>query len=108
MGAAAGLLLGTLKSGDHLVLSDVCYAGVAELARDTLPGFGIQVTNANFSALESVAAAIRPNTRLVSAESPCNPILRLTDLAAVAEIAHRAEPNLRWIPRWQRRWQLGL
>ena len=90
MGAAAGLLLGTLKSGDHLVLSDVCYAGVAELARDTLPGFGIQVTNANFSDLESVAAAIRPNTRLVWAESPCNPILRLTDLAAVAEIAHRA------------------
>jgi methionine-gamma-lyase len=42
MAAAAGLLLGTLKSGDHLVLSDVCYAGVAELARDTLPGFGIQ------------------------------------------------------------------
>jgi cystathionine beta-lyase/cystathionine gamma-synthase len=90
MAAAAGLLLGTLKSGDHLVLSDVCYAGVAELARDTLPGFGIQVTNANFSDLEAVEAATRPNTRLLWAESPCNPILRLTDLAAVAEIAHRA------------------
>jgi len=94
MGAASGLLLGTLKSGDHLVLSDVCYAGVAELARDTLPGFGIQVTNANFSDLEAVAAAIRPNTRLLWAESPCNPILRLTDLTAVAEIAHRAGAEL--------------
>ncbi len=90
MAAASGLLLGTLKSGDHLVLSDVCYAGVAELARDTLPGFGIQVTVANFSDLDSVQAAIRPNTRLLWAESPCNPILRLTDLSAVAEIAHAA------------------
>jgi len=90
MAAAAGLLLGTLKSGDHLILSDVCYAGVAELARDTLPGFGIQVTNVNFSDLGAVEASIRPNTRLLWAESPCNPILRLTDLAAVSLIAHKA------------------
>jgi len=94
MGAASGLLLGRLKSGDHLVLSDVCYAGVAELARDTLPGFGIQVTNANFADLEAVAAAIRPNTRILWAESPCNPILRLTDLAAMAKIAHQAGAEL--------------
>jgi cystathionine beta-lyase/cystathionine gamma-synthase len=94
MAAAAGLLLGTLKSGDHLVLSDVCYAGVAELARDTLPGFGIQVTNANFAELDAVEAAIRPNTRLLWAESPCNPILRLTDLAAVSQIAHRSGAQL--------------
>jgi cystathionine beta-lyase/cystathionine gamma-synthase len=94
MGAASGLLLGKLKSGDHLVLSDVCYAGVAELARDTLPGFGIQVTSANFADLEAVDAAIRPNTRILWAESPCNPILRLTDLAALAKLAHKAGAEL--------------
>jgi cystathionine gamma-synthase len=90
MAAASGLLLGTLKSGDHLILSDVCYAGVAELARDTLPNWGIEVTNVNFSDTAAIEAAIRPNTRLLWAESPCNPILRLTDLSAVAEIAHCA------------------
>lgn len=90
MGAISALLLGTLRGGDHLVLSDVCYAGVAELARNTLPGFGIEVTTANFSDLDAVAAAIRPNTKLLWAETPCNPILRLTDIAAVAEIAHAA------------------
>jgi len=90
MGAISALLLGTLRGGDHLVLSDVCYAGVAELARNTLPGFGIEVTTANFSDLDAVAAAIRPNTKLLWAETPCNPILRLTDIAAVAEIAHTA------------------
>jgi cystathionine beta-lyase/cystathionine gamma-synthase len=94
MAAAAGLLLGTLKSGDHLVLSDVCYAGVAELARDTLPSFGIQVTSVNFSDLDAVVASIRPNTRLLWAESPCNPILRLTDIAAVSLIAHKAGAQL--------------
>jgi cystathionine gamma-synthase/methionine-gamma-lyase len=90
MAAASALLLGTLKSGDHLVLSDVCYAGVAELARDTLPGYGIGVTTADFSDLQAVKSAIRPNTRLLWAESPCNPILRLTDLAEVAALAHAA------------------
>jgi cystathionine gamma-synthase/methionine-gamma-lyase len=90
MGAISALILGTLRSGDHLVLSDVCYAGVAELARNTLLDFGIEVTTANFSDLDAVAAAIRPNTKLLWAETPCNPILRLTDIAAVAEIAHAA------------------
>jgi cystathionine gamma-synthase/methionine-gamma-lyase len=90
MGAIAGLLLGTLRAGDHLVLSDVCYAGLAELARNTLPGFGIEVTTVDFSDLESVAAAVRKNTRLLWAETPANPILRLTDIAAAANIAHAA------------------
>jgi cystathionine beta-lyase/cystathionine gamma-synthase len=76
------------------VLSDVCYAGLAELARNTLPGFGIEVTTADFSNLEAVAAALRPNTRLLWAESPCNPILRLTDIAAVAKVAHAAGAEL--------------
>lgn len=88
MGAISALLLGTLKQGDHLVLSDVCYAGVAELAANMLQGFGIEVTTADFSDLEAARAAMRPNTKLVWAETPCNPILRLTDIAAVAKIAH--------------------
>jgi cystathionine beta-lyase/cystathionine gamma-synthase len=94
MGAISALLLGTLRQGDHLVLSDVCYAGVAELVRHTLPGFGIEVTTADFSDLDAVRQAIRPNTKLIWAESPCNPILRLTDLRAVAALAHAAGARL--------------
>ena len=63
---------------------------MAELARNTLPNFGIEVTTVDFSDLEAVQSALRPNTRLLWAETPSNPILRLTDIAAVAEIAHRA------------------
>ncbi|MEY4780870.1 MAG: hypothetical protein RLZZ607_2183, partial [Pseudomonadota bacterium] len=55
-----------------------------------LPGFGIEVTAVNLSDLGAVAAAIRPNTRLIHAESPCNPLLRLTDLAGLAAVARVA------------------
>lgn len=90
MAAAAAILLTFLSAGDHLVLSDVSYAGVAELARDTLPRYGVEVTPVDMSRLDAVAAAIRPNTKLVHVESPVNPILRLTDIAAVSKLAHEA------------------
>lgn len=90
MAAAAAILLSLLSSGDHLVISDVSYAGVAELARETLPRMGIDVTPVDMSDPANVANALRPNTKLVHCESPANPILRLTDLAEVARLAHDA------------------
>ena len=86
--AMAGVFLGLLKQGDHLVISDVTYAGVAELARTILPDLGIAVTPVNLTEPGALEAALRPETRLVHCESPANPILRLTDLAEVARIAH--------------------
>lgn len=88
MAAATAIFLTFLSAGDHVIVSDVSYAGVAELARDTLPRLGIEVSAVNLSDLEAVSAAMRPNTRLIHSESPVNPILRLTDLRAVADIAH--------------------
>lgn len=85
--AIAAAFLTILKQGDHLILSDVCYAGANELARRILPDYGIEVTPVNMSRPQDVAAAFRPNTRLVHCESPCNPILRLTDLPAIAALA---------------------
>lgn len=90
MGAATALLFHVLKAGDHLVVSDVAYAGLAELVRDTLTKLGVEVTPADLSDLDDLKRALRPNTRLVWAETPANPILRLTDIRAVAEIAHAA------------------
>ena len=90
MAAAAAILLTFLSQGDHLVISDVSYAGVAELVRDTLPRYGIEVTPVDMSNLAAVAAAIRPNTKIVHVESPVNPIMRLTDIAVVSKLAHDA------------------
>ena len=87
MAAASAILLSALGAGDHLVLSDVCYAGIAELARDTLPRMGVSVAKVDMSDLDQVRAAIRPQTKLVFIDTPCNPLMRLTDIAAVAGIA---------------------
>jgi methionine-gamma-lyase len=87
LSAIAGVFFTFLKAGDHLVVSDVCYAGAAELARRILPDYGITVTAVDMSDLAAVARAIRPETRLIHCESPCNPIVRLTDLAAVSALA---------------------
>ena len=89
MAATAALFFNLLQAGDHLVMTDVGYAGAAELARDGLTRLGIEVTAVNASEPENVAEALRPNTRLVYLESPCNPIMRLTDIEMVAALAHR-------------------
>ena len=90
MAAASAIMFSLLQSGDHLILSDVSYAGVAELARDTLPRMGIEVSLVDLSDPGNLARAIRPNTRLVHSETPANPICRLTDLAAISKLAHEA------------------
>jgi cystathionine gamma-synthase/methionine-gamma-lyase len=88
MAALSGLFLHKLKAGDHLIVPDVCYAGVAELAHETLPKLGIAVTTVDTSDLQAVADALRPATRLVHVETPANPILRLADIEAIAAIVH--------------------
>ncbi len=90
MAAAAAIFLTVLSAGDHVVVSDISYAGVAELARNTLPRFGIEVSLADLSDPANLAAVLRPNTRLVHCESPVNPICRLTDLSAISAMAHQA------------------
>ncbi|MGW6499517.1 trans-sulfuration enzyme family protein [Nonomuraea angiospora] len=89
MAAISGLMLQVLSPGDHLLVSDVSYAGTAELARGALRALGIEVSVADMSDLDDVRAALRPNTRLVHAETPCNPSLKLVDIRALADVAHR-------------------
>lgn len=88
MAASAALLICSLSKDDHLVISDTNYAGTAEFVRDTLPRLGIDVTPVDSSEPGNIEGAMRPNTRLVWVETPANPIIRLTDIAAAAEIAH--------------------
>ena len=87
MAATSAVLFSGLKAGDHLVMSDVNYAGTAELARVTLRDYGIETTVVDTTDLPAVEAAIRPETRMLWIETPANPILRLTDIAAVGGIA---------------------
>jgi methionine-gamma-lyase len=88
MAASHALLAGRLSHGDHLVISDTNYVGTAELVRDSLPRWGIQVSPVDTSDPEQVAAAIGPSTRMLWIETPANPIMRLSDIPALADLAH--------------------
>jgi cystathionine beta-lyase/cystathionine gamma-synthase len=88
MAASSALLLGRLSAGDHLVISDTNYVGTAELVRDSLPRFGIEVTPVDTSDPARVASAIRSKTKMLWIETPANPIMRLADIAALSALAH--------------------
>ena len=86
--AAHALICGRLSRGDHLILPDANYVGIAELARDTLPRFGIEASYVDVSRPEEVAAAIRPTTRMLWLETPANPTMKLCDIALLSRLAH--------------------
>ena len=90
MAAVSSLVFTFLNKGDHLIASEVCYAGSVELFGLHLPRFGIEVSLVDTSDPELVRAALRPNTKMIYIETPANPILRITDIAVMAEIAHSA------------------
>jgi len=90
MAAVSAIAFTFLHGGDHVVASEVCYAGAVELFGQYLPRQAIQASLVDTSDLEQVRSAIRPNTRLVYAETPANPILRISDIQTLAAIAHDA------------------
>ena len=90
MAAVSALLFTLLSQGDHLVASEVCYAGSQELMGLYLPRFRVDVSLVDTSDLDAVRAALRPNTKLIYIETPANPILRIADIQALGDIAHGA------------------
>ncbi|MCE2491587.1 MAG: PLP-dependent transferase [Alphaproteobacteria bacterium] len=85
--SAVDSCLKTLDSGDHVVCTDDVYGGVTRLFNQVLSRHGIGVTYVDSSQPETVRQAVRPETRMLWIETPTNPLLKVTDLAAMAEIA---------------------
>jgi len=80
-----------LKSGDHVVVSDVTYEAVWRLFSDLLPArYGIEATFVDISDLDAVREALRPNTKLIHAETIANPTTKVANVRALARIAHDA------------------
>jgi cystathionine beta-lyase/cystathionine gamma-synthase len=86
--ASHAVIAGRLSKGEHLLMPEANYVGIAELARDTLPRFGIETSFVDTSNTMAVAAAIRPNTRMLWLETPANPTMQMCDLEALAKLAH--------------------
>ncbi len=86
--AAIYALVATLHTGDHVICSHNVYGGTVRLFNLIVRHYGIDIEYVDMSNLDAVAAAIRTNTKLVHIETPTNPLMVLTDIAAVCEIAH--------------------
>jgi cystathionine gamma-synthase len=88
--AATMAVFQALRRGDHVVVPEDTYFGTRKLVFDLFAAWGLEATAVDMTDLGRVAAALRPNTRVVWVESPSNPLLKITDIAAVAELAHAA------------------
>jgi cystathionine beta-lyase/cystathionine gamma-synthase len=86
MGAIFAATMGLLKGGDHVVAQHNLYAGTMTLLRDVLPRWGIECSFVDGTDATAFAEAVRPQTKLIYAETPTNPLMGITDLARVAEL----------------------
>src|SRR4051795_8961197 len=86
--AAIYALVATLHAGDHVLCSHNVYGGTSRLFNLIVRHYAIEIQYVDMSNLDAVAAAIRPNTKLIHIETPTNPLMVLTDITAVCEIAH--------------------
>jgi cystathionine beta-lyase/cystathionine gamma-synthase len=89
--AAIDAILTRLESGDHLVVSDNTYGGTFRLFERVRRKFGLDFTYVDTSDLGLIEGALTPRTKYLFVETPTNPMLQVTDLAAASEIAHRRQ-----------------
>lgn len=92
--AAIDTLLRLIKPGQHVLAGNDVYGGTYRLFTRVLRDYGLQFDFVDTSDLDKIRAAIKPSTRLIWVETPTNPLLKIADLAAIAEIAHRAGAQL--------------
>jgi cystathionine beta-lyase/cystathionine gamma-synthase len=110
--AAINAICTMMKAGDHLVCSNNVYGGVPRLFNQILTNYGLAFTYVDTSDLRAVEKAIQKNTRYVYVETPTNPLMTISDLAAICDLAHRRRAevivdNTFMSPFFQRPIELG-
>ena len=92
--AAINAVMTLLTAGDHCIVSDTTYGGTFRLFDKVLRHLGLEFTYVNTADLNAVRAAFKPNTRMLFVETPTNPMMALTDLAGVSQLARSAGVKL--------------
>jgi len=87
--AAVTTIMHLLKAGDHVISGDDIYGGCYRLFNDVMPNLGIEFSLLRMDSQEKVEQAIRPNTKMLWLETPSNPLLNITDIELMAEIAKK-------------------
>ena len=90
MGAILMMIMGLLKSGDHVILSRSMFGSTLNLFAKEFGKFGVETTFVSQTDVAEWRAAVKPNTKLLFAETPTNPLTEVCDIAALASIAHDA------------------
>lgn len=85
--AALAIAETALEPGSHLIMPDDCYHGIAAMIRNMLPRWKVSYTEVDMSDADNVEKAIQKNTRLIILETPSNPLLKITDISAVVQMA---------------------
>src|SRR4051812_20847165 len=88
--AVSTALVQGLEPGDHIIAPDDVYWGLRKVIGDVFGKWQLQTTYVDMTDLDAVRSALQPTTRLIWVETPSNPLMKITDLAAVAEIARKA------------------
>ncbi|GAB3894019.1 cystathionine gamma-synthase [Larkinella knui] len=88
--AATMTLLLALRPGDHVILGDDAYHGTPALLEELFHPWGLTYTRVDFTDLEAIRSSIHENTRLIWIETPSNPLLKIADIQAIADMAHQA------------------
>lgn len=89
MAAVTAVLLALVSQGDHIVHSSAIYGCTFAFLHELAPRFGITATSVDTADLEAVKAAIKPETKVVYVETPANPTMKMSDIRAIAQLAHQ-------------------
>lgn len=111
--AATSSALSILEQGDHIVATEDIYGGSYRILRSFFNKFGIKTTFVDMTRLENIEKAIQPNTKVLFLETPSNPLLKITDITGVVQIAKRRQlltmiDNTFMSPYFQRPLDLGV
>jgi Cystathionine beta-lyases/cystathionine gamma-synthases len=110
--AATGAILQSMRPGDHVLAPASAYYGTSKWLTELLGPWGLETSFVDMTSVDAVRHAVRPNTRLFWIETPSNPTLEVTDIAAIAEVAHAAGATAACDNTWatpllQRPFELG-
>lgn len=110
--AATAAVFQALAPGDHVIAPDDCYHGTSKMLREIFATWGLETSFVDMTNAASLRQAVRPNTRLVWVETPSNPLLKITDIRLMAQIARSAGAwcacdNTWASPMLQRPFELG-
>jgi len=92
--AVANAIVQGLEPGDHIVAPDDVYWGLRKVIGEVFGKWGLETSYVDMTDIDAFHAALRPNTRLVWVETPSNPLMKITDLPAIAALSRGASPNI--------------